>query len=383
MPPTGSDADVHENVIPLLRRYMPELDTARGIAVLLVLAFHGLQRPQGAALSQAGSFLFSFAQFGWTGVNLFFVLSGFLITGILLDSRTHRDYFSSFYKRRVLRILPPLYATLLLLQLGSWVPWRFTVLSAFFLANCAPLFAVPLRYTPLWSLAVEEHFYLLWPALVRRLSPRTLTAVLLGICLSTPFLRLLELPHRPGVNAFFTWFNLDGLALGALLAIWMRSQIFRREHMVAFSAAAGLAGIIGFALLLQHSLWQIALQVSMCNLASVGLISAMLLLGTSPWRPLVDRPFLRFCGYISYGLYLIHMLIFKCSEILFSPLAHLLQSQLGATLVVLLRFLFGSTLAIVVAYLSRRSLEEFFLRLRKSTQLIAVGENAVVSPELS
>jgi len=128
---TCSSAEAKGTNNPLLRRYMPELDTLRGVAILLVLCLHGIHDPliltahggnnQSAevTLSNTGTFLLSVTKFGWTGVNLFFVLSGFLITGILLDTRKCVDYFSRFYKRRALRILPPLYATLVALQLGS------------------------------------------------------------------------------------------------------------------------------------------------------------------------------------------------------------------------------------------------------------------------
>ena len=366
---------------PVLRQHMPELDTVRGIAVLLVLFLHGLHDPlllilqdgrsPGATLSSTGAFLLSITQFGWTGVNLFFVLSGFLITGILLDTQQYPDYFARFYKRRALRILPPLYATLMALQLGNFVSWRFATIAALFLANFAPLFAMPIQYLPLWSLAVEEHFYMLWPVLVHRFSPRTLTVILMGICSGTPLLRMLLLPRHPGVNGFFTWVSLDGLALGALLAIWLRSQSFQRRKLLAFSTTTFLLGCAGFALVLRYPFATIALMATMCNLAAAGLISGMLLLGTSTWRWLVDRPFLRFCGYISYGLYLIHLLMFRSSELLLLPATGRLESQVGTTCVVLLKFLLGSTLAILLAYLSRRSLEEFFLRHGNSARLAA------------
>ena len=101
--------------------------------------------------------------YGGVGVNLFFVLSGFLITGILVNSRSNPDYYRRFYTRRALRILPAFYATLLLLMLGGWIGWRFFLASILFLANSANLVGVAIQYGPLWSLAVEEHFYMFWP----------------------------------------------------------------------------------------------------------------------------------------------------------------------------------------------------------------------------
>ena len=158
------------------------MDSLRGVAILLVLFFHGMAPVKNAQLSYAGNMILSVSQRGWSGVNLFFVLSGFLITGILADSRDRQDYYRRFYIRRGLRILPALYAILLLLLVGGWIQWRFLLLSLLFLANSAPLLGVALQYGPLWSLAVEEHFYIVWPTLIRRLSSRRLILIALLRC---------------------------------------------------------------------------------------------------------------------------------------------------------------------------------------------------------
>jgi peptidoglycan/LPS O-acetylase OafA/YrhL len=172
---------------------MAELDSMRGIAILLVLFFHGMAPPLNANLSGGGKFIFALSQWGWVGVNLFFVLSGFLITGILIDGRSRSGYFRRFYIRRALRILPALYMTLILLLGGGLISWRFLALSVLFLANTAPLLGVPLQYGPLWSLAVEEHFYMLWPAIIRRFSPVGLIFLLTAIFGITPLLRAIEI----------------------------------------------------------------------------------------------------------------------------------------------------------------------------------------------
>ncbi len=147
------------------------------------------------------------------------VLSGFLITGILLDSKAKPVYFRSFDLRRALRILPAFYVTLVILLIVGWINWRFLILSALFLANCAPLIGVPMQYGPLWSLAVEEHFYLLWPFPIRKLAVRRLIAFLTGVCLTSPLPRASTALSRGDLQHFvglYTWLNLDGLALGAL-----------------------------------------------------------------------------------------------------------------------------------------------------------------------
>jgi peptidoglycan/LPS O-acetylase OafA/YrhL len=345
---------------------MPELDSVRGLAILLVLFFHGIAPPANTELSSGGRFIFAVSQYGWVGVNLFFVLSGFLITGILIDSRDRPDYFRRFYIRRALRILPAFYTTLIILLVGGWISWRFLTLSVLFLANTAPLLGVPLQYGPLWSLAVEEHFYMLWPAIVRRLSPVSLILLLTTIFGITPLLRAIDFEFSgspPDFVALYTWFNLDGLALGALLAVWLRQPWFHRTQLSRTALPLLVAGAGFFVLVLKHPLAEAAFSSTACNLASAGLLSCMLLAGTSRWSFLVDRPVLKFLGFISYGLYLIHVLAFRLAEILFSHSLAALSSAGNPAAAMLLRLVAGSSLAIAVAYLSRRSLEEKFLRM--------------------
>jgi peptidoglycan/LPS O-acetylase OafA/YrhL len=351
---------------PLIRGYMPELDALRGLAILLVLFFHGIAPPLRAELSGAGKFIFELSQFGWVGVNLFFVLSGFLITGILIDTRNRPDYFRRFYIRRALRILPAFYACLVILLLGGFISWRFLLVSAVFLANTAPLLGVPLQYGPLWSLAVEEHFYMLWPALIRRLSFRSLILGLTLVLVLTPALRAFDfqLAGRPAYFvALYTWLNLDGLALGSLLAIFLRRPEVQRTQLSRIASMALIGGVITFVLMPQCGWVAAAFSMTACNIASAGLLASMLVVGTSRWNFLVDRPFLKFLGFISYGLYLIHVLAFRLAEIIFSRPLQALAAGGRPVLAMLLHFAAGSVMAVSVAYLSRRSLEERFLRL--------------------
>jgi peptidoglycan/LPS O-acetylase OafA/YrhL len=353
-------------ILPLVRPYMPELDSARGLAILLVLFYHGVAQPANTILSGGGQFILAVSQYGWVGVNLFFLLSGFLITGILIDSRSRPDYFRRFYLRRALRILPALYSTLILLLAGGWISWRFLTVSVLFLANTAPLLGVPLQYGPLWSLAVEEHFYMLWPAIVRRFSPVSLILLLTAIVGITPLLRSIDFlltGSPPDFVALYTWFNLDGLALGALLAIWLRRPRFHRIQLSGIALPLLVAGTGLFVLLLKYPLAKAAFSSTACNLASAGLLSCTLLVGTNRWSFLVNRPVLKFLGFISYGLYLIHVLAYQWAEILFSRPLLALCSAGNPAAAMLLRFVAGSSIAIAFAYLSRRSLEETFLRM--------------------
>jgi len=354
---------------------MPELDTVRGLAILLVLFYHGIAPPN-QGLTPGTRALLNFSQHGWIGVNLFFVLSGFLITGILIDSRNRRDYFARFYIRRALRILPALYATLLVLFVGGFISRSFMALAAILLANSAPLFGVPLQYPPLWSLAVEEHFYLLWPGAVRRFSTSTL-AILLGlITVLTPAVRALGFVasgSRADFIPLYTWFNFDGLALGALLAIGMREQWCQRNQLKRIAIPLLVLGAtMAFALMPANRMLNVALSATAVNLASLGLLSCMLLLGTGNWKFFVDRPTLKFLGYISYGLYLVHALAFRVADILLSRSQLLIADQ--PLVRMLLRFALGSGLAVLIAYLSRRSLEERFLRVGFRSRRVSLAE---------
>lgn len=292
----------------LLRSRMHELDTIRGIAVLLVLFFHGFGFRYGVqGLSGLPKLFVAATLPGWMGVNLFFVLSGFLITGILLDSKFNRDYFRTFYVRRALRILPLYYAVLFLLAVltrTGWVDrhasWAYLGLSFFYLSNITELFGVPSQYTVLWSLAVEEHFYLLWPAAVRVLSRQRVLLVSLGICLFCPCLRAFCFIRGYESGAGYTWLVADGLASGAVLAalargpwgtragMWRVTKVVLFVSLIVFGAGYPL-GIFRSRKLLGSTLRPTAL-----NLFFAAIILSALLVGTSRWKTLVNRPVLQF-----------------------------------------------------------------------------------------
>lgn len=348
---------------------MPELDSLRGIAVLAVVFYHGMAPPLGVELATFWRSLFSLRQYGWTGVNLFFVLSGFLITGILLDNKQRRGYFRRFYFRRALRILPAFYGMLLVLLIGGWVSFRFAAISILFLANFAAVLGARLSYGPLWSLAVEEHFYMLWPLMVRRFSVRSLTILAVLVWIGSLFLRLLTLGSSAPQHfaSLYTWFNLDGLLLGALLAIWLRAPSFRRHQLARVALPVTMGSTAAFFFLAGHPGGYATVVTSVCNLACAGFLSCTLLVGTSSWRSLVDRPILKFFGFISYGLYLVHVLAFRISDILLSNLLGALVVNGKPVIATLLRFSTGLVLGTGIAYLSRRSLEEKFLRIGYSS----------------
>jgi peptidoglycan/LPS O-acetylase OafA/YrhL len=357
---------------PLVRRFMPELDVLRGVAVLGVLFFHGFRAEYGDLPFTGVRRIFVGAtQPGALGVNLFFVLSGFLITGILLDSQKRPDYYRRFYTRRALRILPAYYALLILLVLLHQVSAAFFGLSFVYLSNVTNLFGVSMDYHPLWSLAVEEHYYIVWPSVVRRLRPRFLALFSLAICVGVPIARALAFRsgHFQG-GEWYTWFTADGLAEGSLLAIVLRSSISRKQATVGAALLLTLTAILliaaaPFGMLSRQTLLGASLQLTLINTLFAGILVLFLVLGSGSLKALVNSSLLRFFGYISYGLYLIHLMIFHVYDKLMQSFWPSLQPSAEHFGLIMLRFVLGSAAAVGFAYLSRKYYEEWFLQLKE------------------
>jgi len=365
------------STVPLIRQKMPELDTVRGIAILSVLFYHGFFWSCGVnGLEGVPRLFVEMTRFGWLGVNLFFVLSGFLITGILVESKLRADYYRRFYIRRALRILPAFYAVLILLAMTPSQNNKYLFLSFFYLSNFAPLFAIPMTYTMFWSLAVEEHFYLVWPFVVRRLSLSWLMVWAIMIVLIVPGLRALAFgPQLPEGFSYYTWFVADGLATGSILALFIRKPEFSRKNLELLSGVAIvlatflLAGGAPWGMLTRQRILGAALMLTASHFLFLGLIGLSLLAGTSRWRWLVNRPILQFFGNISYGLYLIHWLVFTWYDDMmkmFWPVAYPASGRFG---LIILRFACVAGVATAVSYLSRRRYEEPFLRLKERFEL--------------
>src|SRR5664279_3619422 len=211
---------------------LPTLDGLRGIAVMLVLCVHLVS---GGHHNPILRLFFTATSFGWSGVDLFFVLSGFLITRILLSTKGYEGYFRNFYMRRVLRIFPLYYgvltATFLLapLLLAGPKPGLSQLWFWFYGQNLSPALekadlAIPnplnFAYSHLWSLAVEEQFYLIWPAIVWLTSVPTLKKICGVIAISAAVLRIGSVLAGFHVNITYgvTLFRMDALAIGGLIA---------------------------------------------------------------------------------------------------------------------------------------------------------------------
>ena len=247
-------------------------------------------------------------------MDVFFALSGFLITRILIGTRSDPHYYRNFYARRVLRLAPPYLITLVLVALCIPHSHIFLLLSLVYLANFAHLFGVKLIYGPLWSLSVEEHFYLVWPWLIRFLRRRAFFVIALAVVIFTPILRYVSFEHRMFYD-FYSWFRFDGLLWGALLAILVTSPRSRRRHIAVWSTFVGLTGLMGLLIGIPLKLMGnntgvgVAPAFAFVAMATSGLIGHALLGTFHRLFAIFRHPVSRFLGDISYWVYLIHYLL--------------------------------------------------------------------------
>jgi peptidoglycan/LPS O-acetylase OafA/YrhL len=287
---------------------IPQLDAVRGIAVLLVLLHNTDVYPSLHLGLIAGN--------GWMGVDLFFVLSGFLITGILLDTKQSERYFQNFYARRCLRIWPLYYSALLFMFVI--VPLlRPSEAHAIFGARSSPWWAYPLFLQNFlipvptsaagllgvtWSLAVEEQFYLVWPLVVRFCTGAQLRRIAVAVICLSPGLRFYLSLHQ--VNIYSNTFcRLDGLMTGALLAVVIRSADFHPSKFVKRAWILFLVSVpLALGIEIFHARW---IGFSAVAAASVSFVY-LALFSTQKWlqRILTNRS-LVYTGTISYGIYIL------------------------------------------------------------------------------
>ncbi|MGA8490710.1 MAG: acyltransferase family protein, partial [Terriglobales bacterium] len=247
----------------------------------------------------------------------------------------------------------------------------FVGLSFVYLANVTNFFGVSCGYGPLWSLAVEEHFYIFWPAVVHKLTSARLAAVSAGIVVFVPILRAICFNWGWGKDglAWYTWFVADGLAAGSLLAIVLRTAITRKrvEQLCALLLSLPfLLGALGWPLGIttRDRLLGAALQQTTVDIFFAGVLLLFLLVGTSSRKHYVNNSVLRFFGYISYGLYLNHILAFRMYDTVCLRYWPSLIPSNGHFELVLLKFAVAGTSAVAVAYVSRKYFEERFLRIK-------------------
>lgn len=361
-------------------KHYPALDGFRCFALLLVMISH-----------------FGYCGFGWIGVSMFFVLSGFLITGILLESKekSSKKFFRNFYVRRALRIFPAYYLYLILLSVllllagkrSLIAPYLFSLITYIFnlTSMILPDSNINLTISNFWSLCIEEHFYLIWPLIIYYFRRKQLIVIIGVICVLSPIIRyficevMTALNYKPidagrGVY-FFTLSHFDAMALGAAI------KVFNLEKRVRLPFAC-LTAVILIALLLgmvserasgmslRDTLWSLGYPfASIANYKHVwsytviSIVSVFLIIslvtacqsrGASFLQKLFQKSFFMYVGRISYGAYIWHGLVIVVMQKIISYEKYSLKGFIC--------FLFYVALTLILADLSYRLFEKQFLK---------------------
>jgi peptidoglycan/LPS O-acetylase OafA/YrhL len=293
-----------------LPSYVPELDGLRGLAVLAVVLYHCHTR-------LAGTWIYGPLLWGWAGVNLFFALSGFLITSILIEARDKPHYFRNFYARRALRIWPVYFLLLIVCYtvpewflgdtLAHQAHWKTLVAYALFIQNLRHT-QLPGTLGPTWSLAIEEQYYVVWAPIVRVFRGRLtwlLPVILLAMVAASPIFRL---SHAHWLNTTHTLIHLDGIAMGSLLALGLYSlRIARRTWLWIGLVAAVLGFVAAGTIFGGTSFLDTGLSL---GFAGIVLLAVAGTGARNPLALLLRRGPLAYYGKISYGLYMTHILVF-------------------------------------------------------------------------
>ena len=293
--------------LPAIRGHVPALDGLRGLAIVMVIAYH------------AGAF-----KWGWIGVDLFFVLSGYLITNVLLESKTDPRFFRNFYARRTLRIFPLYYLFVGLTLLnrvlvhdgtpGGW--WALIFMINWRVVLVHDWHSIPNGLGHLWTLAIEEQFYLLWPLLVRTMTRSALSRLCVFVAVFTLCMRVLIIVPVWNLEPFSTWqYNavyvstptrIDSLLIGA----WFALRPAGAARAPRYALPVALAAIA--ALFMGGTEPMLEPEIASFGFSLVA-VTAVLALQAALYDGLVARifraPLLQAVGRRSYAMYLFHLAV--------------------------------------------------------------------------
>jgi peptidoglycan/LPS O-acetylase OafA/YrhL len=376
------------------------LDGVRGLAILGGIAFHTL-RP-GEYKGLFGAIWRALEESSWIGIDMFFVLSGFLITGVLLDSRGRGGYFQNFYARRTLRIFPLYYSVLLgalvivpaivgLGRLPALYPlliknqiWLWTYLQNFIQSKSPHMLP---GFGHFWSLAVEEQFYWVWPLVIYFLSRRNLMRLSIAICLAEPVLRftLLHSGYSAWALRQLTFTRIDSFVYGGIAAIVLRNKEVFPLGRRGLRIIATVLGIAVLAILISEGYVPYEGTATLIvGYSALGTLFSILIYHLASIQGTLSRVFstgsLRWFGKYSYGVFVFQWPLAQACSAIFN--VHAGESSPSSVF-----FLFVATtvLSSGIAYASWNILEVRFMNLKRyfeysegSLQLSSPGPDTAV-----
>jgi peptidoglycan/LPS O-acetylase OafA/YrhL len=348
--------------------YYRNLDGMRGVAALMVVVFHFFSYPISNYVHT--DFYKGISEFGQHGVSMFFVLSGFVITRILIKSRSEKDYFRSFYWRRFLRIFPLYY--LFLIVWYFLMPFISKDLSTpplveqipfyFYLQNLHIVTGLnangPGHY---WTLAIEEHFYFIWPFVVFIVNPKYLKGIIIILIIVVIPLKYFLLIHGYSVNKL-TFTRFDQILLGAYLAYLESKQALINNHIYYRKFFLGiLFFILPISVLIyfgQRIIPQLKelLKYNLLGVFFFALIGLLIIEQKSNFVKLIDTflcsKLMQYLGKISYGIYVWHVLVL------------IILARLLVFHIIILDLLTTLVLSVFIAHLSYFYFEAKMIKLR-------------------
>lgn len=352
------------------KKYIPQLDGIRGLAILLVVTFHYF------------GFLKIFS-FGWTGVDLFFVLSGYLITSRLYASKNEKNYFSRFYINRALRILPVYYVTLIFFYAGfnlllnsenvaalsfyntNW--WSFLLFFENWSFIYAPQYTNHLQH--FWTLAVEEQFYIIWPSFFFIFSEKTsFYKIIFLILIAIITMRCIIYLHYPRFEDcphFFynTFCRMDSFIIGGCVFLLKDKKNMKLFQYYFLIPLVLIATGIYFTNTKQANQFTSTAGYTLLALLFAGLINFITLNPNSLVSKFFKISWLKFTGKISYGLYIYHWLVLI---VLQPKLVLWLNTFLvKEDLIYWLSLAICLIISVVISVISYFYFESYFLRLKK------------------
>lgn len=374
-------------MIKIISKHIPVLDGIRAYAVLLVCLVHFFQVDETALYEThkyLGIFLFKISQIGLRGVELFFLLSGFLITGILLDSKKSETFFKSFYARRFLRIFPLYYFVLavsfillpqiievdepgkLVINNQAWL-WTYNSnLSYYFEFSGWDASTNFPSFGHFWSLSVEEHFYIFWPLIIYFTKEKWISKVLIGITLGSLAIVLFDY-FSEGLIPILKWSTFKGagvLSIGGLIALnrrnsfnWLRLTKFAKQIIIP----AGILFLASNFIPRKYELLDTASFLTSILFFTLLIITAID--GNKITNKLFSHKWLYLIGKISYGIYIYHGLLrpyFK--ECFYEGILYQINNGI---IVSIIYTIVCTAISIIISWISWTIIEKPVLKLKR------------------